>query len=73
MGMSYMRAWTLLQTMNRCFKAPLVSAIRGGTRGGGSELTPTGKRVLALYRQSERQTLGATQATWKKLAKLMRD
>ena len=73
MGMSYMRAWTLLKTMNRCFKEPLVSTVRGGSKGGGSELTPTGKRVLALYRQAERQSFRATQAAWKELLKLMRD
>ncbi len=73
MGMSYMRAWTLLRTMNRCFKEPLVSTVRGGSKGGGSELTKTGKRVLALYRQAERQSFQATQAAWKGLLKLMRD
>ena len=72
MGMSYMRAWTLLRTMNRCFKEPLVSTVRGGSKGGGSELTRTGKRVLALYRQAERQSFRATQAAWKRLLKLMR-
>jgi len=30
MGMSYMRAWTLIKTMNACFKEPLVEAVRGG-------------------------------------------
>jgi len=73
MGMSYMRAWTLLRTMNRCFKEPLVSTVRGGSKGGGSKLTRTGKRVLALYRQAERQSFRATQAAWRRLLKLMRD
>ena len=33
MHMSYMRAWTLIRTMNRCFKEPLVVSIRGGKVG----------------------------------------
>ena len=37
MHMSYMRAWTLIKTMNACFKEPLVEAVRGGKEGGGAE------------------------------------
>ena len=48
MDMSYMRAWTLIRTMNLCFRKPLVEAARGGKTGGGAELTDTGKQVLAL-------------------------
>src|SRR5271170_3201400 len=50
LGMSYMRAWTLLQTMNHCFRSSLVTTVRGGRRGGKAELTRDGARVLALYR-----------------------
>ena len=39
MNMSYMRAWTLIRTMNRCCKAPLVEAVRGGKERGGARLT----------------------------------
>src|SRR5262245_39677021 len=44
-AMSYMRAWSLIRTMNRCFRDPLVEAIRGGSRKGGAKLTPNGVRV----------------------------
>ncbi|MGH8024408.1 MAG: winged helix-turn-helix domain-containing protein [Limisphaerales bacterium] len=72
LGMSYMRAWTLIRTMNRCFCRPLVDAMRGGTRGGGgARLTPTGKRVLELYRQMDDMCLDAIQARWRKLQKLL--
>jgi molybdate transport system regulatory protein len=67
MKMSYMRAWTLVQTMNRCFKQPLVLATHGGEGGGGAELTETGKKILALYRQLETKAATATQATSKKI------
>lgn len=50
MGMSYSRAWTLVDTMNRVFKQPLVAAATGGSRGGGARVTETGADVLARYR-----------------------
>jgi len=67
MKMSYMRAWTLVQTMNRCFKQPLVLATHGGEGGGGAELTATGRKILALYRQLEARASAATRATSKKI------
>jgi molybdate transport system regulatory protein len=53
MGMSYRRAWVLVETMNQCFRAPLVEATRGGTRGGGAQLTELGRDALARYRAME--------------------
>ena len=51
MGMSYKRAWSLVDEMNAAFKAPLVLTARGGAAGGGAQLSPAGVQVLALYRQ----------------------
>ena len=62
MGMSYKRAWYLLDTMNRCFKVPLVEASKGGRAGGGARLTPLGERVLASYRRMEALTAEAVAA-----------
>ena len=50
MGMSYKRAWSLVEEMNAAFTAPLVASNRGGARGGGATLTATGQKVLAHYR-----------------------
>lgn len=50
MGMSYRRAWLLVDTMNSCFSEPLVTTAKGGTEGGGAALTPTGKKVLSAFR-----------------------
>jgi len=72
MDMSYMRAWSLVQTMNASFKEPLVIAAQGGTGGGGAELTETGRRTLALYRQMEQQAARATQSSWKKMQSLLK-
>jgi molybdate transport system regulatory protein len=57
--MSYMRAWTLLQTMNRCFRSPLVDTTRGGAVRGGAVLTEEGQAVLDLYRRMESEALAA--------------
>jgi molybdate transport system regulatory protein len=54
MRMSYKRAWQLVDEMNRCFRAPLVTAAAGGSRGGGATLTSTGVRALAAYREVQR-------------------
>jgi len=73
MDMSYMRAWSLIQTMNACFKKPVIAALRGGREHGGAELTETGRRVLESYRQMEKAGLKAAQADWRALQKLMQE
>jgi molybdate transport system regulatory protein len=72
MGMSYMRAWMLIRTMNSCFKAPLVQTKRGGAERGTAVLTETGRSVLALYRRVEMQSLRATQTIRKRLSDQLR-
>jgi molybdate transport system regulatory protein len=72
MGMSYMRAWMLVKTMQRCFKEPLVTVARGGARHGGAQLTDTGRKVLEIYRAIERDSLKATQGSRRKLLNLLR-
>ena len=48
MGMSYKRAWTLVEEMNTAFADPVIDSARGGAGGGGATVTPTGQQVLAL-------------------------
>lgn len=50
MDMSYRRAWLLVDTMNRCWKEPLVATAPGVAHGGGAKLTEFGDKVLAHYR-----------------------
>jgi molybdate transport system regulatory protein len=50
MGMSYKRAWSLVQALNEGFGSPLVEASRGGAGQGGASLTPDGAFVLERYR-----------------------
>ncbi len=62
MGMSYKRAWHLVDTMNRCFASPLVEASKGGARGGGATLTPLAEEVIVLYHDLEAHARKATEA-----------
>jgi molybdate transport system regulatory protein len=55
LGMSYRRTWMLVDTMNRCWKTPLVETAAGGTQGGGARLTALGLEVVAHYRDLERR------------------
>ena len=49
MGMSYKRAWVLLDSINRAFVEPVVAAAPGGAGGGGARLTAFGAEVLERY------------------------
>lgn len=59
MGMSYKRAWGLVQALNAGFGAPLVETARGGAAQGGAELTPLGREVLDRYRAMQEKTAAA--------------
>jgi molybdate transport system regulatory protein len=50
MGMSYRRAWQLVQAVNAAAGEPLVEATTGGAGGGGATLTPRGREVVTEYR-----------------------
>ena len=73
LGMSYKRAWLLVETMNACFKSPLVAASRGGRARGGATLTTHGERVLDCYRRMEALTGEAIAEEMAKLRSLLRD
>ncbi len=73
MSMSYKRAWLLVDTMNRCFREPLVAAAKGGAGGGSARLTPAGERVLALYRRIEAHAAEACDTEMQELAGLAVD
>jgi molybdate transport system regulatory protein len=59
MGMSYKRAWSLVQALNEGFGAPLVEASRGGAGQGGAVLTEAGQQVVARYRNMQEATRAA--------------
>ena len=53
LGMSYRRAWILVEELNRMFRQPVVMAQPGGSGGGGATLTPLGSRLVDSYRAIE--------------------
>jgi molybdate transport system regulatory protein len=55
LGMSYRRAWLLVDEMNRCFLTPVVEARLGGTGGGGARVTELGHEALRRYRELQDQ------------------
>jgi molybdate transport system regulatory protein len=59
LGMSYRRAWLLVDDMNRCFRAPVVATQPGGVKGGGAALTPFGLQLIENYRAIEAQAAAA--------------
>ncbi|MDF2618372.1 MAG: putative transcriptional regulator, ModE family [Xanthobacteraceae bacterium] len=61
MGMSYRRAWLLVDEIARNFREPIV-ATYPGRRGHGTELTPFGEKLIALYREVERTSAAASAA-----------
>ncbi|SMH60230.1 winged helix-turn-helix domain-containing protein [Azospirillum agricola] len=60
LGMSYRRAWLLVDDLNHIFREPVVSAAVGGKHGGGTVLTAFGEQVIDHYRAVEREARVAT-------------
>lgn len=55
LGMSYRRAWLLIDELNRSLRAPATHSEQGGASGGGCTLTPVGEKIIALYREIEEE------------------
>ena len=56
LGMSYRRAWLLVEETNSCLVRPAVATATGGQHGGGTTLTPVGIELVRRYRALERRT-----------------
>jgi molybdate transport system regulatory protein len=59
MGMSYKRAWLLLDSLNAAFEPTVVTTSQGGAGGGGARLTDFGRELLERYRRMEGQAQAA--------------
>lgn len=70
MGMSYKRAWYLIDSINTYFQEPVVISTKGGPKGGGAVLTDTGKAVLELFREMQHKSEAAIAGELKELAAL---
>ena len=62
MGMSYRRAWQLVEALNKTYNQPVVTTAIGGTRGGGARVTLFGKHLVALFRAMEDKASAAIAA-----------
>jgi molybdate transport system regulatory protein len=73
LGMSYRRAWLLIDDMNRCFNHAVVSAKPGGSQGGGSTVTKFGAELIRHYRAIETAALRAAKSHLGDLEIALRD
>ena len=73
MGMSYRRAWTLIEAMNLDFKKPLVQTSAGGSGGGGARVTDSGRDALRRYRAMEEKASAAVKKEITAFADLLND
>ena len=71
-GMSYRRAWLLVEEINQTLREPAVKAETGGARGGGAVVTAVGERMVDLYRAIETQARTATGGEFRAMGKLIR-
>jgi molybdate transport system regulatory protein len=53
-GMSYRRAWLLVESLKRSFREPVTVASTGGKDGGGMLVTEFGDALIKNYRELER-------------------
>ena len=70
--MSYRRAWLLVDTMNRCFREPVVASATGGAGGGGASVTRFGREVLARYRAMQSRVDRALDPELARFSELLR-
>jgi molybdate transport system regulatory protein len=71
-GMSYRRAWLLVEEVNTALRQPAVAAATGGRQGGGAAITPIGEEVIALYRAVERAAHDSAAKEFAALDRLIR-
>jgi len=73
LGMSYRRAWLLVDALNRAFESPVIVTVTGGREGGGTELTATGQEIVRRYRRIEALACAAAKKEIEAIGRLMRE
>jgi molybdate transport system regulatory protein len=61
LGLSYRRAWLLIDDLNNCFRHPVIEAERAESPRGGTTVTPFGQKPVEQYHAIEADALAATQ------------
>lgn len=73
LGMSYRRAWMLLDALGQTFAEPLVETSVGGREGGGARLTPFGAEIVSRFRAMEKEAEAALSPHLAAFARARRD
>ena len=71
LGMSYRRAWLLVDATNHCLVRPAVLTLAGGPKGGGTVLTPLGVELVSRYRALEKGTASAVARSLKSILRTL--
>jgi|SRR5690242_526999 len=72
LGMSYRRAWLLVEEINQALREPAVAAETGGRRGGGATVTPAGEQLVGLYRTIESHARTGANSEFRAIGRLVR-
>ncbi len=73
LGMSYRRAWLLIDDLNNSFRQVVVQAKSGGSQGGGAVLTEFGSQLVRDYRAIETAAAGAVKLRLRRLEAALRN
>jgi molybdate transport system regulatory protein len=71
-GMSYRRAWLLVEQINAALQEPAVTGVTGGRRGGGAVVTPVGERIIKIYRAIETSARKSASGEFRAVEKIVR-
>jgi molybdate transport system regulatory protein len=71
-GMSYRRAWLLVEEINHALREPAVAAETGGRRGGGAVVTAAGEQLVGHYRTIESHARVAAGGEFRAIGRLVR-
>ena len=72
MAMSYKRAWSLIEELNRGLAKPVVLPAVGGRGGGGAQLTATGRALVERYDALEQECARAARPHLHRIHRLLR-
>jgi molybdate transport system regulatory protein len=73
LGMSYRRAWLMVENINNALRKPAVTSAQGGPYGGGAALTDIGEEIIQIYHSVEGLTLTSAHQELQAIARLGRD
>ncbi len=71
-GMSYRRAWLLVEQINAALQEPAVTGVTGGRQGGGAVVTPVGDRIIKIYRAIEASARKSVAGEFRAVEKIVR-